>query len=233
MNARQVTLSCHSTRRVLALGYEHVFFLPWIGGGFRDPGFRGRRLLILGEAHYDTWFNKSAGVCVRHDLPPEFTQTCVQKVIERHGAPSYWRRIQNRVGGAEFQGQRHPADFWQAVAFSNYVQSGVEGGPGVRPTAAQWDQARLALQELIAELQPERIICLGYDLWQHLPPRDGQGEDLERNGRRLVVEWFDLSDGQKTFVTFTAHPRGSDFDRAMEPVLDAFIRQHFEGRQRS
>jgi hypothetical protein len=56
-----------------------VRFLPWIGNRY-EFGFRGRRLLILGESHYP-WEDEERNLA--DPLPPEVTRGCVHGVVIR------------------------------------------------------------------------------------------------------------------------------------------------------
>jgi hypothetical protein len=64
-----------------------VFFLPWIGEHYAE-GFSGRRLLVLGESHYDEWDGK------KHELEQAFTRECVSEVISRKDAATFWKYLE-------------------------------------------------------------------------------------------------------------------------------------------
>ncbi|HIG9504431.1 TPA: hypothetical protein ACYFTC_005756, partial [Klebsiella pneumoniae] len=58
---------------------------------------------------------------------------------------------------------------WQHVAFYNYVQEFVGDAGRIRPTRAMWRDAATVLEEVVAELRPDVILVLGYQMWDHLP----------------------------------------------------------------
>jgi len=70
------------------MDYQHVYFLPWCGVEYESSGFRGRRLLIVGESHYDV--NPSR----------EFTKDCIlDKCDKPREGPAFWTHLKNRIGG--------------------------------------------------------------------------------------------------------------------------------------
>lgn len=213
----------------LSKSYQKVFFEPWIGPEYETGGLHSRKVLIVGESHYNHWCEKAVEgeplpPVVRHDLPRSITQECVQEVVDGERGARYWNSARNRIGGSNYE-DKPSADFWNKVAFYNFVQSPVEGGPGARPTRAQWLEAAECLPEALEIIRPERVIFTGWKLWEHVQTRDGKLNSIERDGLKLPLEYFNLADGTRVFVTATAHPRTQYFVRALTPLLHEFINQ--------
>ncbi|MGI4827698.1 MAG: hypothetical protein ACRYFU_05845 [Janthinobacterium lividum] len=62
-------------------------------------------------------------------------------------------------------------EFWNRVAFCNFLQSFAGEHARERPSAQQWDDVRShrALQSVLDCLQPDRILVLGKKTWAYLP----------------------------------------------------------------
>ena len=145
---------------------DHVYFSPWIGDNYH-LGFRGRRFLILGESHYDTWNG------VKHELDRHFTNECVTDALKRpkDGGP-FWKFVEqilvneSRVDGWAPSG----LTVWPQLAFYNFVQSPMNGKAGVRPSRKQFIQSRLAFTQVLEHLRPERVLVCGKKLWSLMGP---------------------------------------------------------------
>jgi hypothetical protein len=199
------------------MDHQHIYFEPWRGPGYDKDGLWGRKVLIVGESHYDEWDG------VKHYLPPSFTQECVQQVVDGSGGARYWPRVRNRLSGEEHEAQPQ-AFFWNKVAFYNFIQSPVDGGPGARPTPQQWAAAVPALSEVLSLLRPDRVLFTGDRLWDYVLATDGKLPDIkiEADERSLPLETFSIPGGHHVFVTHTAHPRSSKFGRWLTPFLKEF-----------
>lgn len=134
-------------------------FDPWIGARYAIEGIRGRRLLILGEAHYGTG-----------DTYSTYTSVVIREMALQKSRLPIFSRIQNLVLGS--RGGFSPAereDFWQRVAFYNFIQSYPGPTARRRPTPAMWLDAREALLHTLHELAPQMMLVLGLQLSRNLP----------------------------------------------------------------
>jgi hypothetical protein len=211
------------------LSYQHIYFAPWRGAEYDKGGLLGRKVLIVGESHYDEWDEDDGRGMVKHELSRSFTQECVQEIVDGEKGARYWNTVRNRLGGAAHEVQPS-STFWNKVAFYNLIQSPVEGGPRRRPTYQQWIAAAPALIEAIAMLRPDRVVFTGLHLWWHVPPRDEKLRDITIEGdeRKIPLETFIMADGKRVFVTRTAHPSSSQFERWLTPLLHEFLVQDWE-----
>jgi hypothetical protein len=64
-----------------------IRFLPWVGEAY-EKGFRGAKLLVLGESHYHTWNGE------KHDLDSDITRTCVRLVVKRCKCAPFFPNIE-------------------------------------------------------------------------------------------------------------------------------------------
>ena len=215
------------------MDYQHIYFEPWRGPEYDTVGLWGRKVLIVGESHYDEWADHDGQGILKHHLPPSFTQECVQEVVKGVGGARYWARVRNRLGGEEHETQPQ-AVFWNKVAFYNFIQSPVDGGPGIRPTPQQWAAGAPALIEALHLVRPDRVLFTGDHLWWHVQARDGKLPDIkiEADERTLRLETFSIPDGKHAFVTQTAHPRSSKCGRWLSPFLREFVVRDWESSTR-
>ena len=112
-----------------SLNDSGVKYLPWVGEHY-NAGFLGKRLLVLGESHYDKWEDE------KHELGQNITRECIQDVFKRDGA-QFWRYLEQALlnqGRKDGWAPSGGEPLWNQFAFFNFVQSPVQGGPRVRPT---------------------------------------------------------------------------------------------------
>jgi hypothetical protein len=199
--------------------YRYVYFVPWVGQSFYQCGPGGRRLLIVGESHYTDWADGD-GITRRHKLDPAFTATTVLEFSKtRDGAPTWWR-IEEILQTEEKLNHQ----FWDSIAFYNFVQFPLEGSPkDIRPTDKQWLGSVLAFQEVLEQLRPDRIYMFGKTTWDY----SGLNRTMiEGESADYPDGYYRLSDGFRCFATFSRHP-GSPFHwpsaRQRSPYIKNFI----------
>ena len=144
---------------------QHVFFKPWVGDNFLEGGLRSKKILILGESHYQ--WNKNI------PLTEDLTIQCIREQVDGGYTKAFWTNIViTLLNIRPSLEDKHRC--WHSVAFYNYIQCSVGFGPRVRPTPEMWEKSQMAFSEVINELQPDCIIVLGYQLWYNLPPNNGE-----------------------------------------------------------
>jgi len=140
-------------------------FDPWIGQKYWTDGLRGVRVLILGESHYGTEGTEKRSFTT--DIVREWGQekrlrffTITQQLFQDIGSslPSDAQRV----------------EFWDSVAFYNFIQSFVGEEARISPTHAMWRAASDAFLATVSELRPQLIVVLGLELRSQLPqlPKD-------------------------------------------------------------
>jgi hypothetical protein len=134
-------------------------FDPWIGNRYTAEGIRGVRLLILGEAHYGTGGSENNA----------FTTEIVRK-LGQEGRFRFFSATQRLViGGRGWLPKAARVEFWERVAFYNYVQSFPGPRARWRPTPAMWEAARAPFLQTLQEVAPQLLLILGRELRRHLP----------------------------------------------------------------
>ncbi|WP_313072411.1 hypothetical protein [Melaminivora sp.] len=133
-----------------------VFFLPWVGAAYAASA--GPRLLILGESHY----SDAAG------QTPQLTRSCIEEHARREWNHRFFTMLTQLVSGMDHWRVDRQA-FWQGLAFYNYVQRSVADGPGVAPTADDFERDETALRAVVEALAPTHVLVCSWRLWHHLP----------------------------------------------------------------
>lgn len=94
-------------------------YKPWKGSNYTASRWPGVKLLLLGESHYADY---SANATIRYT-----------KDYMAGGSGVFWTRTMQLVTGSHHS-QVDRTDFWNDVAFYNYVQEPAGNGPRKRPT---------------------------------------------------------------------------------------------------
>ena len=152
--------------------YEHVHFKPWVGDSYGNSSQFGLPLLVLGESHFD-W---PGGV-----LDENSTCEIIQDVV---GGWKYafWTKIASAFLGRSPTLEER-SQFWNSVAFYNFVQESVGLGPRIRPTDEMWQSAVVPFFEVLTNLRPKCVVVLGSGLWGKLPPFNKPGPMLRIDGQ--------------------------------------------------
>lgn len=134
-------------------------FDPWIGASYATQGLAGKQVLILGESHY-------GGSGCEYSA---FTTEVIRDMALEKGRLAFFSRVQRLlIGGRGGFSETERSDFWQRVAFYNFIQSALEC-PRDRPTYAMWQAGREPLLQTLRELAPRVVIVLGLELDRNLP----------------------------------------------------------------
>lgn len=184
-----------------------VTFLPWIGTRYQEGIWNGR-LLILGESHYG-------------EEDATLTRTLTQDYCSSKMSHPYWTNIMQVVTGRHHS-ELDRNDFWQTVAFYNYVQSALDE-PGDAPTDEMWSSACLPFNEVFSAIKPDRILVVSYRLWEMFDFGGSCGAPIQINGQELPIWLLNRSNGEKTICGCIKHPRAGFSSEAVSPLVKAFI----------
>lgn len=179
------------------------FFKPWIGksyGRFKTLSKKNIKLLIIGESHYgdaDDNKNFTGFVINKH----------IKSTLEKGSGIGYFSKIYN------FFNYIYPIkqeQFWNSVAFYDYVQSWVEN-KRIRPTAEQFKESANLFMGLLSELKPDVVIFTGKQLWYNTP-NDNYTQTEHTPGEWEFRQGFYQISAKKIWVTFFYHPSSSKFN---------------------
>jgi hypothetical protein len=174
-----------------------IFFKPWRGKDYESNKLFGKRVLVLGESHY-----------VRDEkdsLYPELTIDCVEEQIEGPHTTKFWTNI-----AAAFMNKRPSQDekkeFWDSIAFYNYIQTSVGIAPRIPPTEEMWRNSEQGFNEVLADFLPRAVIVLGYDLWRHLPDLRGRDGPKIVGSEQPDTWYYPLPNGESCLAYAIKHP---------------------------
>lgn len=139
-------------------------FRPWVGPYFESEGLGGVKLLVLGEAQYSGQMGFTEP---RRPHPSEVDETTnIVNDLAINGPVQhrpFWTKVTKLVlcrANNEPVSKEERADFWNRVAFYNYIQWWMPAGR-TKPTRAMWDEAREPFLGVVSELLPDLILVLG------------------------------------------------------------------------
>jgi len=186
---------------------EGVRFVPWVGKSYRKNNlFNDKRLLILGESHYE-W----CALCWKKHIQRGKDLTCgciAEHLIDGTNSISHWRIVEYALTG-KILDEAERTYFWHSVAYYNFIQElvGYFGGGGRPPkaTSQMRENSEQPFIEVIKILSPDIIIVLGYTLWNCLPHEDGTLKPITKNGKKMERCYYLLND-KKTIACRVRHP---------------------------
>jgi hypothetical protein len=189
-----------------------LHFGRWKGSNYDSPGLEGKRVLILGESHYE-WLDNQT-------LTPDWTQRFIEA-----GFAGEKQRFRTRVAavllGRPPVGEEIRA-FWNSVAFANYIPVSVGKGPSARPDETMWAAAVPRFAALVAELKPNLLLVLGHPLWGRMHYTFSMDGHLEVHSNSVSEYriWRYRLDPERTMLACAiAHPSRSFNFRTWHPFV--------------
>lgn len=190
-----------------------VRYLPWVGEAYAE-GYYGVRILVIGDSHY----GKAPGE--EHN----FTCDVLRMHLSGEQRISFFTNIARAITGIP-NDDLDQVEFWEKVAFYNYVQKSVEEARS-RPTVDQGVSAQAAFEEIINNLQPDRIIMLGNFVWDMTPSSGREGELVcsDATEKRMLTWHYPIKSGKIIFTGKMEHPSSGGFSGdAWHPVVKKFL----------
>lgn len=203
-----------------------VMFLPWVGKNYAS-GIKGKKILILGESQYCEEPSDCGG-CF-----PNQVNDCnnfTNKVIIEHlndgnkKLSSYTKLTRLFIG--QNNDKEQIINFWDSIAFYNYIQSSVGSKARKRPSDEMWAEAIIPFNEVMEDLKPDFLLILGSDLWNHMPGK-ANGNDwplcttLKIDGHEDRVYYFGQE--MKTKVLNIYHPSSTRFSYRFANLINAAL----------
>lgn len=187
-----------------------IFFRPWMGQRYGRTELG--RLLVLGESHYG------------EDEPnPNWTIECVQNFASGIWNHRFWTNI-----GQVITGQKHweidRLEFWNSIAFYNYVQEVAAPGPRQSPTEEMFARGARPFFEVISVLKPTHIIALGYRLWCHMPAFSSDRSSVRAGNRESDCGLYASLDGDHNSLAIRIqHPSSGFSPNDWHPLVSKFL----------
>lgn len=177
-----------------------VVFKPWIGKDYGKRSIWGGPLLLIGESHYD-WKDRTTPYC-------GVTRFCVRRTIAGEKGSKFYgnvlklfRSALEPLSNKDFGNK----DFWDSVAFYNYVQSML---PGIRSPlpSGMWEMSEEPFLEVIEKLRPSRMLVMGSEVWNHI--RGIEEQYLRIDGRQgsKFLSVLKTPRSPRILTTWITHP---------------------------
>lgn len=125
---------------------------PWVGERYRD----GHRTLVLGESWYGTFPEAIA-------TDDGYIHAWLAGSLPKGIREMLYPRLSGAVGPSR-------TEFWNGVAFTNFVIASVGPTRSNRPTEAMYEAAKVRLARVLAELRPSRVWVIGKEQSAHSGP---------------------------------------------------------------
>ncbi len=191
---------------------KNVFFKPYVGKKYNKKGFNGVKVLALGDSHYCSKKCSDCGQTSREncsDLTIDVVHNYLNfKKVEEESAD--WMKTFTKFSNV-FVGGKLDNDaiieFWESIAFYNYVQSSVDKSR-VAPSNQQYEDSESAFNQVLRELNPDIIIVWGKRLWEQLPDIGEYGAERKINNAIDNLYYYQV--GSKEIPAFCIyHPSSS------------------------
>jgi len=160
--------------------------------------------MIVGESHYgsEEWTQDS----------PSFTKNAVQDWAVDRGSHFFTKIASLCIGKPPIDAMER-LNFWESVAFYNYIQEFVGEAPRTRPTAQMWFRSWTPFKAVLNTLKPQLILVLGRQNWYNMPQLGGTaGEPLVGLGNPYADTWLYPTDPGEHAVAFhVSHPSSWGF----------------------
>jgi hypothetical protein len=168
---------------------KYVFFTPWVGNIYFKKGYKDKKILVLGESHY---CGNDCDSCRKLNGKCEMTINVIKDYLNYkngNGKFAKWMNTFTKFTNI-FLGKdcniEMLNDFWNSVAFYNYVQKSIEG-PRKSPTQQMFKDSETAFFEILNEYNPDIIFVWGKRLWNNLS-YNGYSDDkyiLDKHGGKI------------------------------------------------
>ena len=173
-----------------------INYKPWVGKNY-STGFRGKKILVLGESHYDD----------PETIDSDLTRWVINDIVYNPEGQSYRATFtcfeRAMVGRPMTQKERE--EFWESVIFYNYLQFPTEG-PRSTPKPEYWSESADAFVELLETYMPDLIIVWGARLYNALPDLGGKGGILKLENGDTADYWIYPIKGKEIHALKIHHP---------------------------
>ncbi len=157
-----------------------INFRPHIGQSYFTDGFRGKRILVLGESHYCLNEMAEGGRCYPKCRKENMLEDCHSQTEDVVDGMIY---SYDGSDGSKYQQtflcferavlgkvltQKEREEFWEGVIFYNYLQFS-QTGPRCHIANEDWEQSERAFRQLLEAYLPDFIIAWGARLYNKMP----------------------------------------------------------------
>ncbi|WP_153039170.1 hypothetical protein [Microbulbifer sp. Q7] len=189
---------------------DKIIIKPWIGNSYGEKKILPMRTLILGESNYTSEDNFDSDLVVR----------CVTEHIGSNCDKNFSRfatKIRRVALGRDTKVS--PSEFWNSVAFYNFVQFLVGNASKNRPTDLVWSNSIEAFESLVSMIYPERILVLGVENWKNLLSKIAHSV-IDEHSVLLKVNNFEVTAG---YISHPSNGGGFSYNKWL-PVAQSLLK---------
>lgn len=192
---------------------EHINFRPWVGKNYFSQGYKGKRILVLGESHYCCELcegGKCYPLCTKEKMEEGcFSQTedVLEAFVHSYSGESYEQTFlcfERGIWGKEAT-QEEREELWNGVVFYNYLQFD-QAGPRKAIMPEYWAESELAFKEMLERYMPDYIIVWGVRLYEGLPDWGGKHSLLHISENDSTDVWTYTIQEKKIPALLVHHP---------------------------
>lgn len=178
---------------------EKVQFTPWVGSKY-SQGINGKKVMVLGESHY----------CAHEsEAVPELTRSIILDLFDNESEHEGYKNTYTKFGRALFGVESYDQNkeaAWNSVVFYNYVQAALSGARKA-PTTQDFSNSETAFFDVLQHYQPDCLIVWGKRLYNNLPRRGHQNDDLILPDGSSIETWaYQLANGHTVHLLPITHP---------------------------
>lgn len=141
---------------------ESLFFLPWIGPDYFNSK-KSEKVLVLGESIYCC-----TPYSCKNPLCKNQIKDIVTKQIEVKEKNRFYTSIAKLCTKNKPFNLKEKINFWNSVAFYEFVQVSVGTKRQQRPSEAMWNDAAKPFTELVSKIEADIIYATGKELTNNL-----------------------------------------------------------------
>ena len=134
---------------------SNVNFKPWVGDNYETKGFKGKRILVLGESHYCRKDLAEGGrcypVCERENMNEDcFSQTenIIDEYVNDYQKNKTYLSFERAIYGKELT-REEKNELWHGIVFYNYLQFSVGEKARISPQNELWKKSEAAFKEIL------------------------------------------------------------------------------------
>ena len=197
---------------------KNVKFIPWVGSEYAQ-GVKGKRVMVLGESHYCE--HESEAV-------PQLTINIIHHILNPNSEHEGFINTYTKFGRALVGKQRYEEDkgvVWNSVIFYNFVQVPLSEARKA-PKQQDFVDAEAPYFTVLEQFKPDCVIVWGSRLYNNLPRKGHQTEDLVlRDGKSIETWGYKLSNGHTVYLLPITHPSAAFTPDYWHEAINSFLKR--------
>lgn len=195
---------------------RNVKFIPWVGSEYAQ-GINGKRVLVLGESHY----------CAHEsEAVPQLTINIIHHILNPNNEHEGFMNTYTKFGRALAGKQQYDSDrqaVWNSVIFYNFVQVPISEARKA-PKQQDFVDAEAPFLTVLEQYRPDCVIVWGSRLYNNLPHKGYQTEDLMLSDGKNIETWaYKLASGHVVRLLPITHPSAAFTPDYWNEAIHSFI----------